>query len=48
MINNNTISHIYILTNPVLIINDTTGFYKCLQFDKAGFQKHLLTSSVRL
>jgi len=47
MINNNTISRIYILTNPVLI-NDTTGFYTCLQFDKAGFQKHLLTSSFRL
>jgi hypothetical protein len=41
MINNNTISRIYILTNPVLI-NDTTGFYACLQFDKAGFQKLLL------
>jgi hypothetical protein len=40
MINNNTISRIYILTNPVLI-NDTAGFYTCLQFDKAGFQKHL-------
>ena len=47
MINNNTISRIYILTNPVLI-NDTTDFHTCLQFDKAGFQKHLLTSSVRL
>jgi hypothetical protein len=44
---NDTISHIYILTNPVLI-NDTTGFYACLQFDKAEFQKHLLTSSFRL
>jgi hypothetical protein len=41
MINNNTIIRIYILTNPVLI-NDTTGFYKCLQFDKAGFQKRPL------
>jgi hypothetical protein len=29
-------------------INDTTGFYTYLQFDKAGFQKHLLTSSFRL
>jgi len=47
MINNNTISRIYILTNPVLI-NDTIGLYACLQFDKAGFQKHLLTSSFRL
>jgi hypothetical protein len=28
------ISRIYILTNPVLI-NDTIGFYTCLQFDKA-------------
>jgi hypothetical protein len=42
-----TIIRIYILTNPVLI-NDTTGFYTCLQFDKAGFQKRLLTSSFRL
>jgi hypothetical protein len=33
----------YILTNPVLI-NDTTDFYTCLQFDKAGFQKHLLAT----
>jgi hypothetical protein len=47
MINNNTISRIYILTNPVLK-NDTTGFYTCLQFDKAGFQKLLLPSSFRL
>ena len=43
MINNN----IYILTNPVLI-NDTIGFYTCLQFDKAGFQEHRLRSSFRL
>ena len=47
MLNNNTISHIYILPNPVFI-NDTTGFYTCLQIDKAGFQKHLLTSSFRV
>ena len=26
MINNDTISRIYVLTNPILI-NDTTGFY---------------------
>jgi hypothetical protein len=37
MINNNTIGRIYIWTNPVLL-NDTTGFYSCLQFDKAGFK----------
>ena len=47
MINNNKISRIYILTHPVLI-NDTTGFYTWLQFDKAGFQKHRLTSSFKL
>jgi hypothetical protein len=38
MINNNTISGIYILTNPVLN-NDTIGFFTCLQFDNAGIQK---------
>jgi hypothetical protein len=55
MINNNTISGtcIYILTNPVLI-NDTTGFYACLQFDKAGYgwrstcYIHLLSLSRRI
>ena len=46
MIYNNTISRFSILTNPVLI-NDSAGFYTCLQFDKAGFQKHLSTSRFR-
>jgi hypothetical protein len=44
MINNNTISSIYILTNPVLI-NDTSGFDTCLQFDKAGYSPWFLISA---
>jgi hypothetical protein len=30
-------NQIIILTNPVLI-NDTTGFYSCLQFEKPDFK----------
>jgi hypothetical protein len=30
------------------LINDTAGFYTCLHFDQAEFQKHLLTSCFRV